>query len=346
MRASCDKVLIRGGPGFCNQEYTTGNVRNEECRGRVLYGDMPVLSLSNGKGGSTLSVVRRRVVGREALGLGLWMGAIVVVYGTLALPFTLHLGLMFLWLAGSGLTFIRMSRANLRDTEEVFQESLNGVLRAHEDIITRMATYSEAKDALTGEHLQRVRETAMLVACELGLEIEEARAIGRAAAAHDLGKIGIPDAILGKPGKLTAAEFETIKTHTEIGERVLGQSPLLELERQAARFHHERWDGSGYPDGLTGTNIPLVARITSVADVFDALVTRRPYKEPWSVGVAAAYLKENSGTHFDPDVVVAFLRLLERGEIKGPRPQRKADLRAAAPEPVKGTVAEQLVASR
>ncbi|MCH7809266.1 MAG: HD-GYP domain-containing protein [Chloroflexi bacterium] len=286
-----------------------------------------------------LSVVRRRVIRREALGLILWMGAVVVVYGTLALPFALHLGLIFLWLAGSGLTIVRMSRANLRDTEEVFQERLNGALRAHEDIITRMAMYSEAKDALTGEHLHRVRETATLVAGELGLEIEEARAIGRAAVAHDLGKIGIPDAILDEPGKLTADEFETIKKHTEIGERVLGQSPLFELERQAARYHHERWDGSGYPDGLTGTNIPLVARITSVADVFDTLVTRRPYKEPWSEGVAATYLKENAGTDFDPDVVAAFLRLLERGEIRGHRPPRRVDLSPPVREPVRETVA-------
>ena len=286
-----------------------------------------------------MSVVRRRVVRREALGLVLWMGAVVVVYGTLPLPFTLHLFLTFVWLAGSGLTFIRMSRANLRDTEDVFQESLNSVLRAQEDIITRMAMYSEAKDALTGEHLHRVRETAALVASELGLEIEEARAIGKAAVSHDLGKICIPEAILGKPGTLTAEEFDIIKTHTQIGERVLGQSPLFELERQAARYHHERWDGSGYPDGLTGTNIPLVARITSVADVFDALVTRRPYKEPWSEGVAATYLKEHTGTHFDPEVVQAFLRVLGRGEINGHKQRQKLDLSEPAPEPVREAVA-------
>ncbi len=286
-----------------------------------------------------LSVVRRRVIRREALGLLLWMGAVVVVYGTLPLPFTVHLFVMFVWLAGSGLTFIRISRANMRDTEEVFQESLHHVLSAHEDIVTRMAMYSEAKDALTGEHLFRVRETATLVARELGLDMEEARAIGRAAVAHDLGKIGIPDAILGKPGKLTDEEFETIKTHTEIGERVLGRSPLFALERQSTRHHHERWDGSGYPDGLTGTNIPLVARITSVADVFDALVTRRPYKEPWSAGVAATYLKENAGTQFDPDVVAAFVRLLERGAVNGHGPPRNADLSEPAPEPAPESVA-------
>ncbi len=275
-----------------------------------------------------------RFVRREALGLVLWLGAVVVVYGTLPLPFAIHLALMFCWLAGSGLTFIGMSRANVRDTEDVFQESLHGVLRAQEDILMRMAMYSEAKDALTGEHLHRVRETATLVAREPGLDIEEARAIGKAAVAHDVGKIGVPDALLGKPGKLTAEEFEVIKTHTEIGGRLLGTSPLFELERQAARCHHERWDGSGYPDGLTGTNIPLVARITSVTDVFDALVTRRPYKEPWSEGVAAVYLKANAETHFDPEVVTAFLRLLERGEIRGHRPRKKvAQNVPAAAEP-------------
>ncbi len=276
---------------------------------------------------------------REALGLLLWTGAVVVVYGTLPLPFALHLFLTFVWLAGSGLAFIRMSRANLRDTEEVFQESLNGVLSAHEDIVTRMAMYSEARDALTGEHLFRVRETATLVARELGLDIEESRAIGRAAVAHDLGKIGIPDAILGKSGKLTTEEFETIKKHTEIGERLLGRSTLFVLERQAARHHHERWDGNGYPDGLTGTNIPLVARITSVADVFDALVTKRPYKESWSQEAAATYLKEHAGTQFDPDVVAAFLRLLERGAVNGHGPAQRVDLIEPAPEPATESVA-------
>ncbi len=265
------------------------------------------------------------------------MVAAEVVLGAPSLPTALPLFLIFL--AGCGLTFVRMSRGNLRRTEEVFQESLNRVLRAHEDIVMRMAIYSEAKDALTGEHLYRVRESATLVASELGFEVEEARAIGRAAVAHDLGKIGIPDEILGKPGKLTAEEFEIMKTHTEIGVRVLGLSPLFELERQAALCHHEQWDGSGYPDGLTGTNIPLVARITSVADVFDALVTRRPYKEPWSEDVAAEYLKEHAGTHFDPDIVAAFLRLLERGEVKGHRPPPGADLGAPAPEPVRETIA-------
>ena len=115
-----------------------------------------------------VSVVRRGVVRREALGLILWMGAIVVVLGTLALPIAAQLLLMFLWLGGSGLTFIRMSRANLREAEDVFQERLNGVLRAHEDVITRMAMYSEAKDDLAGEHLHRVRETATPVARRCG----------------------------------------------------------------------------------------------------------------------------------------------------------------------------------
>jgi putative two-component system response regulator len=171
-----------------------------------------------------------------------------------------------------------------------------------------MATYSEARDAFTGEHLVRVKSYAISIARELGLPEAECDAIGKAAIAHDLGKIGIPDRVLGKPAKLSELEFEVMKEHTIIGHRVLGDSPLFHLERQCARHHHERWDGSGYPDGLSGEAIPLVARITSVADVFDALMAKRPYKEPWSREEALQYLRDNSGSHFDPRVVGAFLR--------------------------------------
>lgn len=261
----------------------------------------------------TLSMARRRVRTRELFGILLWLAALGVVYGTLALPFHVHLLLVFLWLLFSGVTFIRISRSNLQDTEVVFGESLLQISRAEEEIITQMATYSEARDALTGEHLHRVRATATLIALVLGKTRGEAEAIGRAAIAHDLGKIGIPDAILGKPGRLSPEEFEVIKGHTLIGEQVLSNSPLFLLERQCARHHHEWWDGSGYPDGLAGEQIPLVARITAVADVFDALTSKRPYKDPWPIDRSLEYLKEKSGTHFDPAIVDAFLRVNQNG---------------------------------
>jgi len=258
---------------------------------------------------------RRYVKRRELIGLLLWVGAVGVVYGTLPLPFNIHLLVMFLWLMGSGVTFVGLNRRNLRDTEVVFEDSLDRledslcrISEAHEQLVTQMATYSEARDSFTGEHLVRVKGYAADIARVLGLPEAQCEAIGKAAIAHDLGKIGIPDRVLGKPGKLTEAEFDEMKEHTVIGYRVLGDSPLFDLERQCARHHHERWDGTGYPDGLAGPAIPLVARITSVADVFDALMSKRPYKEPWPREEALQYLRDNAGSHFDPEVVEAFLR--------------------------------------
>jgi putative two-component system response regulator len=126
---------------------------------------------------------------------------------------------------------------------------------------------------------------------------------------HDVGKLGIPDAILSKPGKLNADEWEIMKTHTTMGERILrgSQSPLVQMGQTIALTHHERWDGTGYPHGLAGTDIPLVGRIAAVCDVFDALLSTRPYKEPWPLERALAEVERSSGSHFDPDVVAAFL---------------------------------------
>ncbi len=253
-------------------------------------------------------IARRLIRRRELIGLLLWVGTVGVVYGTLTLPFNIHLFVMFLWLLGSGVTFVVLTRMNLAETEAVFTESMCRVAEAHDKLIEQMATYSEARDSLTGEHLERVRKYAMMIGRELALSEKECADIGKAAIAHDLGKIGVPDSVLGKPGPLTAKEFEVMKEHTLIGQSVLGDSPLFELERQCARHHHERWDGSGYPDGLSGEEIPLVARIASVADVFDALMSRRPYKEPWPREEALQYLRQNAGTQFDPAVVAAFLR--------------------------------------
>jgi len=130
----------------------------------------------------------------------------------------------------------------------------------------------------------------------------------QAAPLHDLGKIAIPDSILLKPGRLEPEEFEVVKTHAVLGARVLaeGESELLAVAEQIARSHHERWDGSGYPDALAGDAIPLVARLVAVADVFDVLVHERPYKEAWTVEDAAGEIRSGAGGQFDPDVVAAF----------------------------------------
>jgi putative two-component system response regulator len=132
--------------------------------------------------------------------------------------------------------------------------------------------------------------------------------VREAAPLHDLGKIAIPDSILLKPGRLSDEEFEVVKTHSLLGARVLagGDTELLEVAERIVRHHHERWDGGGYPDALEGEDIPAVARITAVADVFDVLVHERPYKDSWGVEAAAEEIRKGAGTQFDPEVVAAF----------------------------------------
>ena len=156
---------------------------------------------------------------------------------------------------------------------------------------------------------------ARLIAVELGISEDEAAEYGMATRLHDVGKMGIPDSILQKPGKLTKDEFEIIKTHTTIGGKILSQDKYLELAKNIALYHHERWDGSGYPEGLPAKDLPLATRIVSVIDVFDALICTRPYKTAWSVEKAAELIRAGSGTQFDPTVATAFLNLLGQGKF-------------------------------
>jgi putative two-component system response regulator len=179
------------------------------------------------------------------------------------------------------------------------------------EIIERLARAAEFRDDNTGQHTERVGQMAGLLARELGLPDSQISLMQRAAPLHDVGKIGIPDAILLKLGKLTSAEFELVKTHTTIGARILSGSrfALLRLAEEIAFNHHERWDGGGYA-GLVGDDIPLSGRIVSVADVFDALTQKRPYKPAWPVDEAIAEIVRQRGQQFDPDVVDAFLRIV------------------------------------
>ena len=180
------------------------------------------------------------------------------------------------------------------------------------EIIERLARAAEFRDDTTGQHTERVGQMAALLARELGLPDSQVSLIRRAAPLHDVGKIGIPDAILLKLGKLTPAEFELVKTHTTIGARILSGSrfALLRLAEEIAFSHHEQWDGSGYA-GLVGDQIPLAGRIVTVADVFDALTQKRPYKAAWPRSEAIAEIDRQRGRQFDPDVVDAFLRVVE-----------------------------------
>lgn len=195
-------------------------------------------------------------------------------------------------------------------------ERTRALADAQEEILRRLATAAEFRDDETGQHAERVGVLSALVSMTLGLPFEEVRVLRRAAPLHDVGKIGIPDAILMKPGPLTSAEFEVMKTHTTIGARMLSGTryPLLKLAREIALHHHEQWDGSGYA-GLRGEEIPLVGRIVAVADVFDSLTHERPYKRALSLEDSVDEIVACRGAHFDPQVVDAFLEVVERGEV-------------------------------
>ena len=188
------------------------------------------------------------------------------------------------------------------------RKTLEALQIASLDSIHRLSRAAEYKDEDTGAHIERMSRYSEAVARKMGLDGKTVERILYAAPMHDVGKIGIPDKILLKPGKLDPDEWEIMKQHAAIGARILGGSRtgFIKLAEVIALTHHERWDGSGYPQGLRGTRIPNVGRITAIADVFDALTTRRPYKEPFSLEKSFAIIRESKGTHFDPDVVDAF----------------------------------------
>ena len=214
---------------------------------------------------------------------------------------------------------VELDRQTLRRQAREWQEVVAGQARTHHreldsvaaDGLRRLLMAAEYRDDNTFEHTQRVGDVAARIASALGLEDRLVRLIREAAPLHDLGKIAIPDTILLKPGRLTPEEFEVVKTHAELGARVLadGESDLMRTAEAIARSHHERWDGSGYPEGLAGDAIPVAARVVSIADVFDVLVHERPYKEKWSVEDAVEEIRRNAGTQFDPAAVEAFAEL-------------------------------------
>lgn len=181
------------------------------------------------------------------------------------------------------------------------------------DTIYRLARAAEYKDEDTGEHLQRMSHYAAAVARRMGLNERTIEAILYASPMHDVGKIGIPDRILLKPGRLDADEWEIMKQHTTIGARILGGSTggFIKLAEVIALTHHERWEGGGYPQGLKGRKIPLVGRIVAIADVFDAVNSRRPYKEALPMEESLQLIRDGRGKHFDPDVVDAFFSILD-----------------------------------
>ncbi|OGI48101.1 MAG: hypothetical protein A2151_02805 [Candidatus Muproteobacteria bacterium RBG_16_65_34] len=196
-------------------------------------------------------------------------------------------------------------RAVLDELEHAWGENT----LAYREMVMRLALAAEYKDKVTAAHIERMSHYSALLARRCGWSDEETVLLLEAAKMHDIGKIGIPDAILHKQERLTAPEYAVIKQHPQIGAAILAgsKSRLLQLAEQIALTHHERWDGTGYPQGLKGKDIPEVGRIVAIADVFDALLTRRPYKEPWPLTKAFDVMREGAGVHFDPELVEIFL---------------------------------------
>lgn len=188
-----------------------------------------------------------------------------------------------------------------------------------------LARGAEARDTDTGDHIQRVHSLAEALAQAAALSADEAEAIGWAAMLHDVGKLHIPDRILLKPGPLNAEEWKLMRQHTVFGEAILSVGEGFETARRIARWHHENFDGSGYPDGLRRERIPLEARIVRVADAFDGITSDRPYKSARSVEWALAALRRYAGSQFDPELVALFIQLAESGRL----PRREISQAAA-----------------
>jgi len=203
-------------------------------------------------------------------------------------------------------------RAHAGRLEELVRERTIELEAARLDALERLASAAEYRDHATGRHAQRVGLLAALIGERLGLAETEVDLVQRAAPLHDVGKIGIPDHILLKPGRLTDDEFSQMKEHVEVGSRLLsqGRSRLIVMAERIAAYHHERWDGSGYPRGLRGDDIPLVGQIVAVADVFDTLIHERPYKHAWPLAEAVEEIRRQRGRWFAPRVVDAFLALV------------------------------------
>ncbi|MBF0110744.1 MAG: response regulator [Magnetococcales bacterium] len=208
---------------------------------------------------------------------------------------------------------VRIRTVQLREANEQLERANAALERAKMEVIHCLGRAAEFRDNETGNHVLRMSRYAGIVSRALSGDAVFCACVESAAAMHDVGKIGIPDAILLKADRLTDDEFARIRRHPEIGAEILGgghEEPLL-TACVIARTHHERWDGRGYPRGLAGEEIPLAGRICAVVDVFDALVSRRPYKKAWSVADAVALLERDKGSHFDPRVVDAFVAHLD-----------------------------------
>jgi putative two-component system response regulator len=207
---------------------------------------------------------------------------------------------------------LKIARETLADQNHVLEDRVRErtleLEKTQAEVIYRLGLAAEYRDMETGQHIRRMSEFCRILGRAAGIEPKQADLMATACTMHDVGKIGIPDHILLKPGKLTPSEWEIMKTHCDIGRRLLagGDSEILRTAEVIAGTHHERWDGTGYPQGLAGEDIPLAGRIACICDVFDALISKRPYKEAWPVDQAMAEIRAKAGTFFDPRLAALF----------------------------------------
>jgi hypothetical protein len=260
------------------------------------------------------------------LGMGLSSAAIVTigaafgVYLAFVMPMLLALIATFLLQGGQihvtaamfllvGTVFALYTAWKYSHHFELMQEATTQLRETEIEALVCLGKAGEYRDSDTGDHVLRVGYSAYVLAKAAGMDEDEARNLMYASPLHDLGKIGIPDHILLKPGKLEETEANEMKRHTQIGAEILKNSRtrVMQMARTVALSHHEKWDGSGYPHGLAGNNIPLEGRIVAICDVFDALISSRPYKHRWTDTEAIAHLRQNAGSHFDPTLVALFI---------------------------------------
>jgi HD-GYP domain-containing protein (c-di-GMP phosphodiesterase class II) len=315
-----------------------GWARGAELLALVVLGAASTLLLGRAGFKASLAVVC-------AGAAGCWWG------GRLLLASGLHLSPLLPALAPVAVTAV-LSLLKYGIEARRVEEGIRDLVRAQDEIIVGLSVLSEARDKETGLHIVRTRRYVELLARQLAttpryrrLGESSIRLLAKSAPLHDIGKVGIPDEILHKPGRLSAGEYAVMKSHTTIGADALREivgaagppekSEFLTYAREMTVSHHEHWDGSGYPRGLRGEEIPLAGRLMALADVYDALVSRRAYKEPLGHEEARAYLRERAGSHFDPDVVDAFLareaefrdvarRFAERAPVSAPAPAAPA----------------------
>ncbi|MFC1672919.1 HD domain-containing phosphohydrolase [Pseudomonadota bacterium] len=211
----------------------------------------------------------------------------------------------------------RLLHKQVRDQNEILEQKVQERTQELEDtrleVVRRLGVAAKYKDNETGMHVLRMSKSAKLLGLAMGMSEDDAELLRLAAPMHDIGKIGIPDNILLKPGRLDDDERKHMQEHARIGAEILGEHewPLMQMARIVALTHHEKWDGTGYPTGLKGDDIPLVGRICAVADVFDALTSNRPYKEGWPTDKAVGLIRDEAGKHFDPQVVEKFFENLD-----------------------------------